>query len=281
MITIPQWLQDTGCTISKSGKVQKYLGAPFGHQIKPTDMYKFCLNQISKRILGWENRLLTFTEKVLLIQHVLQSITMYHMMYSSALVIVLQQINKLFKYFLWGFDKVTKRRKNSIGGMEKTYMTQGARARAQALLIEIPMYKLALLSKWVLKAILDPSTEWAQLFLTLFEDFTWEHRRSINKVQYTSLHHIMLGTVCTYRLMTYTSSIWKAWAALRCHLLLSPIDNVLLAHQRIKEVVESLPLFAYMTKNTQKSLVCSSFGRTWYHQNGQPLGAQQQHLGRF
>lgn len=90
MTSVPQWFQDTGCTISQPGKVQKYLGVPFGHHIKPTDMYKFFLNCISKQIFGWANSLLNFREKVPLIQHVLHSITTYHMMYSSALVIVLQ-----------------------------------------------------------------------------------------------------------------------------------------------------------------------------------------------
>lgn len=53
--SIPQWLRDTGCTISQPGETQKYLSAPFGNQIKPTNMYNFCLDQISKRISGWEH----------------------------------------------------------------------------------------------------------------------------------------------------------------------------------------------------------------------------------
>lgn len=84
MTEIPMWLHKIGFTINHPGEVQKYLGTPFGNQIKPTTMYNFCLNCIGKRILGWSNHLLTFTGKVLLIQHVLQSITTYHMMYTSA-----------------------------------------------------------------------------------------------------------------------------------------------------------------------------------------------------
>lgn len=34
---IPQWLHNTRCTISNPGEVQKYLGAPFGHQLKKTN----------------------------------------------------------------------------------------------------------------------------------------------------------------------------------------------------------------------------------------------------
>lgn len=87
---IPQWLHDIGCTISNSSEVQKYLVAPFKQQLKKIDMYNFYLGKINKKIMGWANELLTFTDKVLLIQHVLQSITTYHMMYIAALVTTLK-----------------------------------------------------------------------------------------------------------------------------------------------------------------------------------------------
>lgn len=70
--------------------MQKYLVAPFKQQLKKIDMYNFYLGKINKKIMGWANELLTFTDKVLLIQHVLQSITTYHMMYIAALVTTLK-----------------------------------------------------------------------------------------------------------------------------------------------------------------------------------------------
>lgn len=81
--TISQWLHDMGCIISKPREIQKYLKAPFGLQLQRTKMFNFCLDRIGKRIVGWENRLLTFIGEVLLIQHVLQSITTYHMLYTT------------------------------------------------------------------------------------------------------------------------------------------------------------------------------------------------------
>lgn len=71
MPSIPEWLRNTRCTISQPGEIQKYPGAPFGNQIKAIDMFNFCLDRISKHISGWANHLLTFTGKVILIQHVL------------------------------------------------------------------------------------------------------------------------------------------------------------------------------------------------------------------
>lgn len=56
-------------------------------------MYNFFLDRISKCISGWANKLLTFTGKIILIQLVLQSITTYHMMYTSAPTTIIQQIH--------------------------------------------------------------------------------------------------------------------------------------------------------------------------------------------
>lgn len=76
---IPQWLIHTGCTMSALGEVQKYLGAPFGLGLISSQLHDFCIDRVSKRIKGWANFLVSFNGRVLLIQHVLQSI--YHMMY--------------------------------------------------------------------------------------------------------------------------------------------------------------------------------------------------------
>lgn len=81
MPNMQQWLVDTGCKIGKPGEIQKYLGAPIGHQLKISMLHDFCLDKISKCIKGWSNCLLSFTRKTPLIQHVLQSIAICHMMY--------------------------------------------------------------------------------------------------------------------------------------------------------------------------------------------------------
>lgn len=100
--TILQWLANTGCTINTLGEVHKYLGAPFGLNLKSLQLHDFCLDWISKRIKGWENKLLSFIEQVLLIQHILQSISIYHIMYIETPTRTTKHINRMFKNFLWG-----------------------------------------------------------------------------------------------------------------------------------------------------------------------------------
>lgn len=99
LLVIPNWLHNTGCTVNLPGEIHKYLGAPFGFQLKASEMHNFFLDCISKKILGWAKKLLSFTGKVILIQHVLRSITIYHMMYMVAPVSTIKQINCLFKAF--------------------------------------------------------------------------------------------------------------------------------------------------------------------------------------
>lgn len=141
-------------------------------------MYNFCLDKIGKRISGWANHLLSFTGKVLLIQHVLQSITTYHMIYTSTPTSTIQQINHLFKDFLWGFDRETGRRKMPLVAWKK--LTQPW-DRGGLGFMDCKIHVNALLSKWVSKALIEPSIEWAQIFLALLVEFTWEQCHVFNR----------------------------------------------------------------------------------------------------
>lgn len=118
MSNILMWLTNIGCTISPSGVIQKYLGAPFVQNLKISTLHNFCLESISKRIKGWVDKLLLFTSKVLLIKHVLQSIPIYHMMSITTLVGTIKQINRMLKDFLWGF--------NYVGVLGKHHLLHGA-----------------------------------------------------------------------------------------------------------------------------------------------------------
>lgn len=108
MSTILQWIHDTDCKISGPSEIQRYLGAPIGYQLWQVDMHNFCLDKISKHISRWSNHLLSFMGKTILIQHVLQSIMIYHMMYKATSEMTTKQINYIFKDFLWGFDVETR-----------------------------------------------------------------------------------------------------------------------------------------------------------------------------
>lgn len=155
MNSTPQWIHDTGCKISGPGEIQRYLGAPIGYQIKQSNMHSFCLDKISKRIAGWSNRLLSFTGKTILIQHVLQSITIYHMMQMATPGKIAKLVNQIFKDFLWGFDSKTGRRKIPLVAWSRLIQPK---EHGSLGFKDYMAHADALLSRWVAKVLEDTST---------------------------------------------------------------------------------------------------------------------------
>lgn len=100
MLHVPTWLTNTSCTINPPRVIQKYLGAPFGRNLKISILHDFFLEHINKRIKIWAGKLLSFTSKVFLIKHVLQSIPIYHKMFIATLVGTIKEINHMLKDFL-------------------------------------------------------------------------------------------------------------------------------------------------------------------------------------
>lgn len=135
----------------------------------------FCLNKIGKRISGWSNHLLSFTGKVILIQHVLHSITIYHMMYMATPIATVDQINWLFTDFLWGFDSKSGKQKTPL--VTWKCLTQ-PREKGGHGFKDYMAHVEALLSRWISHSIEDPQLEWTESFMGLMKDFTWDHKRS-------------------------------------------------------------------------------------------------------
>lgn len=155
ILVILQWLINTSCSISPPGEVQKCMGAPFGLNLKSSQIHDFCLDHISKRIKGWENRLLSFVGRILLIEHVLQSISIYHMMYMETPTNITKHINRMFKEFLWGFSKDGTTRKVLL--ISWKWLTHPQEAGGLCLK-DFFTHAQALLSKWISRALDDPST---------------------------------------------------------------------------------------------------------------------------
>lgn len=179
--------------------------------MKSVDLHNFYLDRISKHISGWSNKLLSFTWKIFLPQHVLHNINVYHMMYMATPIDMIKQINRVFKDFLWGFDKVTGKRKMPLVAWHR--MMQ-ARELGGLGLKYFLAHSQALLNKWVTKVIDSPLSKWASLFLELSRIFTWDQRRVLNQAHYTNIDRLFFGSVKSYGALTYTTCIWKSWEAL-------------------------------------------------------------------
>lgn len=98
---------------------------------------------------------------ILLIKHVLQSISIYHMIYVETPIDTTRYINMLFKDFLWGFLKDGTTRKAPLIAWHK--LTQPWEKGGLGLKYCFT-HAQALLRKWISKALDDPHTKWS-LFL--------------------------------------------------------------------------------------------------------------------
>jgi hypothetical protein len=82
MDTIPTLVKNTGCSIAKEGEVQKYLGAPFGHNLSTATVQSFCLEKLAKRITSLKPQCISYTGRAQLVKQVLLAMPLYHMMYT-------------------------------------------------------------------------------------------------------------------------------------------------------------------------------------------------------
>jgi hypothetical protein len=72
----------------------------------------------------------------------------------------------------------------------------------------------ALLSKWVLKALDNPASKWAQLFGVNLRLAKWRNYKSIRRNHYSTKDLLLLGTPVSFLQLKYTGTLWKAWVPL-------------------------------------------------------------------
>lgn len=111
----------------------------------------------------------------------------------------------------------------------------------------------------------DPTTEWSSLFLTLSDSIMWDQCRALNWAGYTTTDQILFGEVTTCGLMKFLLGLWKAWIAIHRHLLLDPVGTLILAHQRVTDIVKFLHPFSALNEGTTISLlaIMSKLGIMW------------------
>lgn len=175
------------------------------------------------------------------------------MMYIKTPIGTTKQINRMFKYFLWGFSKDRVTRKVPLIAWNRlTHPREDGGLGFMDCLTHLQ----ALLSKWITKALDDPTTEWAVRFLTLSTSITsWDQRRALNRADYTATDRILFGEVTSCGHMKFLAGLWKAWSALCRHLLLNPKGTTLHAHWQVADIVKSLHPFSILDNATTISLL--------------------------
>lgn len=131
----------------------------------------------------------------------------YHMMYTATPASTTKKINRIFKDFLWGFDREIGKRKTPL--VAWSWLTQPRECGGLGFK-DYMTHSEALLSRWVTRVLEDSSTEWATIFIALSKAFTWEQRKTQNRAQYYYIDQILFGMVKSYRSLPYAASLWRA-----------------------------------------------------------------------
>lgn len=133
------------------------------------------------------------------------------MMYVETPIGTTRYINRLFKEFLWGFSNDGSNRKVLLIAWDR--LTQ-PRERGGLRFKDCFTHSQALLNKWVSKALDDPSSKWATLFLSLSAHMSWEHRRALNRAQYFATNWVLFADITSSGNMEFLGGLWKSWTTI-------------------------------------------------------------------
>lgn len=103
-----------------------------------------------------------------MIQNLLQSITIYHMMYMTTLTTTIDQINRLFEDFLWGFHVEMGRRKTLLVAWSR--LTQH-KEKGGLGFKDYLTHANVLLNRWVERGLEETQSKWTVTFMSLVHEF--------------------------------------------------------------------------------------------------------------
>ncbi|KAL2612246.1 hypothetical protein R1flu_023938 [Riccia fluitans] len=98
----PNWLLETGCQILRPGQFITYLGCRFGVEKAETERANDIQNKIQRKLCKWSNRFLTWSSRVLLLQHVLKALPIYHFLGLGLQRNSYKMLETPCRTFLWG-----------------------------------------------------------------------------------------------------------------------------------------------------------------------------------
>lgn len=206
ILDLPLWLVNSGCLISSPRTIQKYLGAPWGTGLDDAQLMDFCLERISSRFWVWSSRFLSFTGRTLLIRHVLQAIPIYQMMFIHLPKVACLQMIRLFRNFLWGFNKE--------GGRKIALVAWAKLCQSKELgglgFKDILDHATTLLSKWAARLLDRPDSEWAKMYKVNLELARWKSGHILRRNLYTFEDRILFGTISDFGAMKYSTGLWGA-----------------------------------------------------------------------
>lgn len=180
--------------------------------------------------------MLSFIGHMLLIRHVLQAIHVYHMILMGMTKGVVETFYQIFRSFFWSYRK---------GGEKKISLI------AWKLIIQpknqgglgfkdLTDHASTLLSKWMVRFLDDPTSEWALLFKANLRLLKWKGKCNYKRMRYSLRDKILFGEVISIGACQYMLGLWKAWIVLRESATICQSRNVIPSRWAILDLVFSM-----------------------------------------
>ncbi|KAL2611482.1 hypothetical protein R1flu_023174 [Riccia fluitans] len=141
----PEWLQTTGCQILLPGQYITYLVCRFGVGKAEAERAKDLRSKIQRKLSNWAGRFLTWISRVLLLQHVLLAIPVYHFLGLGLHRTSYKRLEAPCRVFLWGTnaDNNTKTPLVSWESITKLKKNRGLQVRPFQRVSEVMKMKYA------------------------------------------------------------------------------------------------------------------------------------------
>lgn len=166
-------------------------------------------------------------------------ISVYHMMYTHFSMASMNELQRLYKDFLWGF---------TLMGTRKTPLVSWkwmARLRSHGGLgiRRIPKVGISLLARWASQLVSNSPSEWVALFRALLIELPRDHQRQLRRLGYTLTDKLLSCRPKSFRSCKYLEGLWRAWESLRKFLVFK-MDGTLIPNRwTIKDLLSTIPTF--------------------------------------
>lgn len=185
----PDWFARAGCRIAARGEVFKYLGCTVGFDFRPSKILRFLMDNVCKKFQHWSNRLLSMVGRLVIIRHVIRSISIYYLMLFELSGDGYQQLESLCQEFFWGLGEQGNPKIPLVAwdhvGREKI----GGRLD----LVDFQSLSRSMKYRSILKLLLDYDTEWVSRARELIHKGITKGRWSKEMKGWTTQHFLLLS----------------------------------------------------------------------------------------
>ncbi|CAM6101877.1 unnamed protein product [Calypogeia fissa] len=123
----------------------------------------------------------------------------------------------------------------------------------------VKYHSLALLSRWFLRALDEPESDWAGLYEANLKMVRWINHRRLKRNRYQFTDLLLLGRPNGFGKLQYSGALWKAWIGLCSNLVLSE-EAQLPGRWLIEDLLKVLPGFQDCSSDIARELA-SVIGR--------------------